>query len=228
MSSIKKNKKAFVVAIDGPAGSGKGTVAKLISEKLGFHYLDSGAVYRLIAYAALINNIPPEDEINLKQISKKNQIKFIKDKAFLNNNDVTDKIRTEEISIFASKIAIHSSLRASVLEFQKSFFRHPGLVAEGRDMSSVVFPEAKIKIFLNASVEERASRRFKQLILKEKGVNLAHVTEQIKLRDSRDRGRPISPLVISDNAYVLETDKLSIKETVEKILHIINNKLGSD
>jgi cytidylate kinase len=95
-------------------------------------------------------------------------------------------------------------------------------------MSSVVFPEAKIKIFLNASVEERASRRFKQLILKEKGVNLAHVTEQIKLRDSRDRGRPISPLVISDNAYVLETDKLSIKETVEKILHIIKNKLGSD
>ena len=96
MSLIKNNKKAFVVAIDGPAGSGKGTVAKLISEKLGFHYLDSGAVYRLIAYVALLNNISPEDEINLKQISKKNQIKFIKDKAFLNNNDVTDKIRKEE------------------------------------------------------------------------------------------------------------------------------------
>jgi cytidylate kinase len=95
-------------------------------------------------------------------------------------------------------------------------------------MTSVVFPEAKVKIFLNASVEERASRRFKQLILKEKDVNLAHVTEQIKLRDSRDRDRPISPLIISDNAYILETDKLSIKETVEKILHIIKNKLGSE
>jgi len=228
VSLIKDNKKPFVIAIDGPAGSGKGTIAKLISEKLSFHYLDSGAVYRVIAYAALLKNISPEDESNLSQISKINAIEFVKDKTLLNKEDITNKIRTDEISIFASKIAIHSSLRASILNFQKSFFKHPGLVAEGRDMTSVVFPEAKIKIFLNASVQERANRRFKQLILKEKDVNLAEVTEQIMLRDSRDRDRLISPLIISENAYILETDKLSIQQTVDKILQFIMNNLGSE
>ena len=228
MSLIKHIKKPFVIAIDGPAGSGKGTIAKLISEKLGFHYLDSGAVYRVIAYAALIKNISPEDERNLSQISKINDIEFVKNKTLLNKEDITSKIRTDEISIFASKIAIHSSLRVSILSFQKSFFKHPGLVAEGRDMTSVVFPNAKIKIFLNASVQERANRRFKQLILKEKDVTLAEVTEQIMLRDSRDRDRLISPLIISENAYILETDKLSIQQTVEKILQFTMNNLGSE
>ena len=228
MSLIKDIREPFVIAIDGPAGSGKGTIAKLISTKLSFHYLDSGAVYRMIAYAALLKNISPEDESKLSQISEINDIKFINDRALLNKEDITNKIRTDEISIFASKIAIHSSLRASILNFQKSFFKYPGLVAEGRDMTSVVFPDAKIKIFLNASVKERANRRFKQLILKEKDVNLAEITEQIMLRDSRDRERPVSPLIISENAYILETDQLSIEQTVEKILQIIRNKLGSE
>ena len=215
-----KKKHPLVIAIDGPAGSGKGTVAQQLATKLNYHYLDSGAIYRVIAYAAKEKNIKSESVNNLIDLVANSEIKFIENNIWLNGNKITDFIRTELVSKLASEIAIHNKLRTSILDYQKSFCKLPGLVAEGRDMTSVVFPNADLKIYLNASVNERAKRRYKQLISKGNNVTLSNLTQEIVRRDSRDKDREVSPLIIVKEAYVLETDDLSEDQTVNKILSL--------
>jgi len=217
---LLKKKHPLVIAIDGPAGSGKGTVAQQLATKLNYHYLDSGAIYRVIAYAAKEKNIKSGSVNNLIDLVANSEIKFTENNVWLNGNKITDFIRTELVSKLASEIAIHNKLRTAILDYQKSFCKLPGLVAEGRDMTSVVFPNADLKIYLNASVNERAKRRYKQLISKGNDVNLSNLTQEIARRDSRDKDREVSPLIIVKEAYVLETDDLSENQTVDKILSL--------
>ena len=213
-----------MITIDGPAGSGKGTISKLVSQTLGFHYLDSGAIYRVIAYEASSKNLIINQIIQILELIDELDIKFIDEKIFLGTNDITDLIRSELIGNFASKIAKNELVRGKILGLQKSFFKSPGLVADGRDMGTVVFPEAKVKIFLTASIEERVNRRYKQLILKENNVNLSELFERIKLRDESDTNRKISPLKAAKDAYLIKTDNLSINQSFEKVMEIIKNK----
>ncbi|MBT4570722.1 MAG: (d)CMP kinase, partial [Nitrosomonadales bacterium] len=153
-------------------------------------------------------------------------IRFVDEKIFLDDKDVTDSIRSELIGKYASEIAKNASIREKILDVQRSFFVSPGLVADGRDMGTVVFPKAKIKIFLTASIEERVNRRYKQLILKENNVNLSDLFEKIKLRDESDTNRKISPLKAAKDAYLIKTDNLSINQTFEKVMEIIGSKIN--
>ena len=216
--------KPFVVTIDGPAGSGKGTISKLVCKDLGFHYLDSGAIYRIIAFNAKTKNLVSNQISNMLELIDGIKINFVDEKTFLNRKDITDLIRSELIGKFASEIAKNKLVREKILGLQKSFFKSPGLVADGRDMGTVVFPKAKVKIFLTASIEERANRRYKQLILKENNVNLSSLIETIRLRDESDTNRKISPLKIAKDAYIIKTDNLSINQTFQKVLEIIKSK----
>jgi cytidylate kinase len=216
--------KPFVVTIDGPAGSGKGTISKLVSKTLGFHYLDSGAIYRIIALNAKTKNLDSNQITQILEFIDGLEINFADEKVFLGCKDITDSIRSELIGKFASEIAKNELIREKILGLQKSFFKPPGLVADGRDMGTVVFPEAKVKIFLTASIEERANRRYKQLILKENNVNLTDLIERIKLRDESDTNRKISPLKTAKDAYLIKTDNLSINQSFEKVMEIIKGK----
>ena len=216
--------KPFVVTIDGPAGSGKGTISKLVSKTLGFHYLDSGAIYRIIALNANTESLDTNQITQILELIDGLEINFADEKVFLGSKDITDLIRSELIGKFASEIAKNELIREKILGLQKSFFKPPGLVADGRDMGTVVFPKAKVKIFLTASIEERANRRYKQLILKENNVNLTDLFETIKLRDESDRNRKISPLKAAKDAYLIKTDNLSINQSFEKVMEIIRSK----
>jgi len=216
-----KNKIPFVIAIDGPAGSGKGTVAKKLSSKLDFHYLDSGAIYRVIAFAAKKKNINIESTDELINLVKNSKIEFFGGYEWLDGANISDLIRVESIGKLASEIAIYDKLRTSLLEYQRSFCKLPGLVAEGRDMTSVVFPNANLKIYLDASVAERAKRRHEQLMVKGKDVSIQNLTDDITARDKLDKERIHSPLSIADDAFVLNSDDLSIDQTVNKILKLI-------
>ena len=216
--------KPFVVTIDGPAGSGKGTISKLVSKTLGFSYLDSGAIYRIIALNAKAKNLNTNQITQILELIDGLEINFADEKVFLGSKDITDLIRSELIGKFASQIAKNELIREKILGLQKSFFKPPGLVADGRDMGTVVFPEAKVKIFLTASIEERANRRYKQLILKENNVNLSDLIERIKLRDESDTNRKISPLKTAKDAYLIKTDNLSINQSFEKVMEIIKGK----
>lgn len=219
------SKKPFIITIDGPAGAGKGTISKLVSQNMGFHYLDSGAIYRVIAFEANQKGLAINQIYQITEFIDAINIQFIGDKIFLTNKDVSDLIRTESIGKFASEIAKNEEIRKKILEFQKSFFKPPGLVADGRDMGTVIFPKAKVKIFLTASIQERANRRYKQLILKEKDVNLTDLFERIKLRDESDKNRKISPLKAANDAYLVKTDNLSIRQSYEKVMEIIKSKV---
>ena len=216
--------KPFVVTIDGPAGSGKGTISKLVSKTLGFHYLDSGAIYRIIALNANTESLDTNQITQILELIDGLEINFTDEKVFSGSKDITDLIRSELIGKFASEIAKNELIREKILGLQKSFFKPPGLVADGRDMGTVVFPEAKVKIFLTASIEERANRRYKQLILKENNVNLTDLFETIKLRDKNDTNRKISPLKTAKDAYLIKTDNLSINQSFEKVMEIIRGK----
>ena len=207
-----------LITIDGPAGSGKGTIAKQLSQELKLNYLDSGAIYRILGFHLKENNIPIENDALVKERIQKVKIQFIENTIYLNDRDVTDAIRTESIAKMASLIAAKKTVRESILDLQRSFLQKPGLVAEGRDMGTVVFPEAKHKFFLTATVEERASRRYKQLISKGFDVSIADLVVEIQERDFRDTNRTISPLVPADNAVIIDSTELSPSQVIEFIL----------
>ena len=207
-----------LITIDGPAGSGKGTIAKQLSQELKLNYLDSGAIYRILGFHLKENNIPIENDALVKERIQKAKIQFIENTIYLNDRDVTDAIRTESIAKMASLIAAKKTVRESILDLQRSFLQKPGLVAEGRDMGTVVFPEAKHKFFLTATVEERASRRYKQLISKGFDVSIADLVVEIQERDFRDTNRTISPLVPAANAVIIDTTELSPSQVIEFIL----------
>lgn len=217
----------LLIAIDGPAGSGKGTIAKIVSKKLNLNYLDSGAIYRLIAYAAIREKINLNDIESLLILLKKIDIDFDEDQIFVDSFDVSDHIRNEEVGRAASVIAKYADLRKELLTFQRNFFQGNGLVAEGRDMTTVVFPDAHIKIYLDASVEERVKRRHKQLILKGKGVNIQTLRKNIIARDTQDKERTYSPLLKADDAIILDTNHLDIDQTVTKIAELVFSRFKS-
>jgi 3-phosphoshikimate 1-carboxyvinyltransferase len=207
-----------VVAIDGPSASGKGTVARLVAEALGFHYLDSGALYRLVGLAALHRRIDLADSAALAALAAGLDCEFRGDQVLLERADVTAAIRTEEVSAAASRVAGVPEVRRSLLDRQRAFRRAPGLVADGRDMGSIVFPDASLKVFLTAGPEERARRRHKQLIDKGIHANLHALLQVINERDARDADRSVAPLQKCADAHLLDTTDLSIEEAVSQIL----------
>jgi CMP/dCMP kinase len=207
-----------VIAIDGPSASGKGTVAQLVAEKLGFHYLDSGALYRIVAFAAKQKNIAWNNADALSEMAKTLQIQFIEDEIFLGNKPIAALVRSEEISRGASEVAIHPQVRQALFDLQQSFRKLPGLVADGRDMGSVVFKDATLKIFLTANVEVRADRRYKQTIPANVPATYAQVLQDLQARDYRDSQRRASPLVQTPDAVFLDTSHRSINDAVEFVL----------
>jgi len=209
-----------VIAIDGPSASGKGTVAQLVARQLGFHYLDSGALYRLLALAANLRGVALDDEAGLSRLAAGLDIRFEGGCVLLDGDTVTEAIRTEECGNGASKIAAFPSVRAALLALQRAFRKAPGLVADGRDMGSVVFPDAGTKIFLTASAEVRAERRYKQLIGKGMGDNISlfQILQDIRQRDERDSARSAAPLRKFDDASLLDTSSLNIDQAVAAVM----------
>jgi len=215
-----------VIAIDGPTASGKGTVASLVAEQLGFHYLDSGALYRLVALGSQKASLDPKNGPELGILAKKLVISFKNGQILLNSEDVTDAIRTESIGLLASTIAVHPEVRQALVGVQHGFRLAPGLVADGRDMASVIFPDAVLKVFLTATAETRAQRRYKQLIAKGISVKLENLLHDLQERDARDSSRGAAPLLVADGAEVLETSELSIDQAVKKILDWYESKIA--
>lgn len=208
----------FVITIDGPTASGKGTIAQIVANRLGFHYLDSGALYRLVAFSVLQQEVALDDEKTIATIAKTLPCQFKEGEIFLKNENVTDKIREEKVGLTASKVATLPSVRQALLDLQKSFKREPGLVTDGRDMGTAIFPEATLKIFLTASVEIRAQRRYKQLIEKGFSAKLDDLRLDLSERDRRDTERTISPLAPASDAMTLDTTQLTIEEVVSQVL----------
>jgi cytidylate kinase len=208
-----------VIAIDGPSASGKGTVAALVAQSLGFHYLDSGAIYRVTAHAAQRMGVDLADEVALAALARQLQLRFDGGEVYLDGNPVGDAIRCEEAGRAASRIAALPALRAALLERQRAFRLPPGLVSDGRDMGSVVFPDATLKVFLTASAEERAQRRYKQLIEKGFDANLAALLQDLNERDARDAARSAAPLQQTSDAVLLDTTGLTIQQAVQQVLN---------
>jgi len=207
-----------VIAIDGPTASGKGTVAQRVADTLGWRYLDSGALYRLTALAALREAVPLDDESALARLAASLPITFAGSRIFLSGQEVTDEIRAEMVGEAASRIAALGALRAALLDRQRDFRQMPGLVADGRDMASVVFPDAALKVFLTASAEARAERRYKQLIEKGFSANLESLLRDLRARDARDAGRSHAPLVAAEGAAIIDSTSLSVQQTVQVVL----------
>ena len=220
-----------VVTIDGPGGSGKGTISQLLAARLGWHYLDSGALYRVLGLAAQDAGISVTDAPSLARLAGEIQLDFEPQtdgsaQVMLNGQDVSLWLRTEECGRWASEVAVWPEVRAALLQKQHDFRQNPGLVADGRDMGTTVFPTARLKIFLTASPEVRADRRYKQL--KEKGLDasLPLLLGEIRARDARDAGRAVSPLRPADDAEILDTSTMGINEVVEFILDRLQQRLG--
>lgn len=207
-----------VIAIDGPSASGKGTIAERVAAALGFHYLDSGALYRLVARAALQLGVGFDDEPTLAALAEEFDVQFYDGKIVSSSQIVTDDIRSEICGIGASRVAVLPAVRAALLERQRAFRAPPGLVAEGRDMGTVVFPDAMLKVFLTASAEARAERRYKQL--KEKGIdaNIRTLLQELRERDARDSARSTAPLKKAADARELDSTGLGIDEVVRQVL----------
>ena len=219
-----------VITIDGPSGAGKGTVARIVAEQLGWHLLDSGAIYRVLAVAIQHHHIEVEEEEPLIPIAAHLDVQFEisssgESKVILEGEDVTSSIREEEIGNLASKVAAFPRVREALLRRQRAFSVPPGLVADGRDMGTVVFKDAPVKVFLTASAEERAERRFNQL--KDKGfdVKIERLLADIRQRDERDQNRAVAPLVPAEGALLIDSTDLSIQEVVNKMLSFTNEKL---
>ncbi len=210
--------KVAVIAIDGPSASGKGTVAARVAEALGMDYLDSGALYRLTALAAQTQGVAWDDEAALEPIAAQLPVAFVAGSILLNGEDVSATIRQEAIGMGASQVAKWPAVRAALLERQRAFAGERGLVADGRDMGSVVFPDAKLKVFLTASAEERARRRALQLGIDLNSVAYQAIVDDIKQRDWNDSQRAVAPLKQLPDAHLLDTTELSIENAVKKVL----------
>lgn len=221
---------APVLTIDGPSGSGKGTISCAIARSLGWHFLDSGALYRLVGLVARQRDIDLEDAVALAGIAENLDVSFDPEaredlRTLLAGEPVDQKIRREEVATAASVVASMPGVRTALLNRQRSFQKPPGLVADGRDMGTVVFPDAPCKVFLTASVEERAGRRHKQLKAKGIGGNLRDLLTEIRARDERDSRRAVAPLMPADDAYIVDTTDLSINQAVERVLQIASETM---
>tara|TARA_R110001583_G_scaffold658_1_gene6016 strand:- start:449 stop:1129 length:681 start_codon:yes stop_codon:yes gene_type:complete len=219
-----------VITIDGPSGAGKGTIARIVAEQLGWHLLDSGAIYRVLAVATQHHHVNLDDEEPLIPMAAHLDVQFEissqgESNVILEGENVTNTIRSEEIGALASKVAAFPRVREALLRRQRAFSVAPGLVADGRDMGTVVFSKAPVKIFLTASAEARAGRRFNQL--KEKGfdVKIGRLLDDIRQRDERDRNREVAPLIPAEGALIIDSTDLSIQEVVNKVLSFANGKL---
>ncbi|MBO1255091.1 (d)CMP kinase [Alteromonas sp. 5E99-2] len=220
-----------VVTVDGPSGAGKGTLSALIADELKWHFLDSGAIYRVLAVASIHHGIQTDDEEALVPLATGLDVSFVcengMNRVILEGEDVSDDIRTEEVGSVASKVAALPRIREALLRRQRAFRDEPGLVADGRDMGTVVFPDAEAKIFLTASAEARAQRRFDQLKAKGLDVSIARLLSDIQARDERDSSRSVAPLVAADDALLLDSTELNIEQVFEKAIDFIKAKLNS-
>jgi cytidylate kinase len=228
---MEKNMPSYtpVITVDGPSGAGKGTLCMLLSRTLGFDLLDSGALYRVLALAAIHHGVNTELEDALVPLATHLDVEFIADgdlvKVILEGEDVSSELRKEETGIAASKIAALPRVREALLRRQRAFVKDKGLVADGRDMGTIVFPEADVKIFLDASAEERAKRRYNQLQQKGLDVKFDHLLSDIRERDERDRNRPVAPLRPAEDAFELDSTSMTIEQVLEKSLQYIESKL---
>jgi cytidylate kinase len=229
MSDIRAMDAAIpVIAIDGPSASGKGTVASRLAEVLCFHFLDSGALYRLVALAGLRAALALDDEDRLASVAAALPARFVGGQILLDGEDVSLAVRSEEVSVGASKVAALPAVRSALLARQRAFRRAPGLVADGRDMGSVVFTDAGLKVFLTASVEARAQRRYKQLIEKGLPANMSSLLRDLEERDRRDAERSVAPLVQQPDALLLDTSDMTIVAAVETVLEMVRARgIGS-
>jgi CMP/dCMP kinase len=215
---------APVIAIDGPSASGKGTIAKRVAQALGFNYLESGALYRLVALLALRQGL--RDEAAIAQLAQTMDVAFAGDEIFLEDQEVSVHIRHEEVGNRASEVARMPAVRRSLLARQRAFREPPGLVADGRDMGTIVFPDAALKIFLTASPQVRAQRRYKQLIEKGIAANLGALSRDLAERDARDASRAVAPLVPAPDSQVLDSSALSVEAVVEEILRLWGERIS--
>ena len=220
---------APVITVDGPSGAGKGTLCMLLAEKLGWNLLDSGAIYRVLALAALHHGVDTESEDALVPLAAHLDVQFVAEgelvRVILEGEDVSDTLRTEKVGNAASKVAALPRVREALLRRQRAFNEQPGLVADGRDMGTVVFTSAEVKIFLDASAEERATRRMNQLQKKGLDVSFSSLLSEIQERDYRDRNRAVAPLRPADDALVLDSTEMSIEQVLEKVLAYVDAKL---
>lgn len=222
--------KAPVITVDGPSGAGKGTLCLLLAEKLGWHLLDSGAIYRVLALAAIRHGVALDDEMALAAQGASLDVQFAiqgdRVQILLEGDDISSDIRTEQIGNAASKVAAFGEVRTALLRRQQDFRAAPGLIADGRDMGTVVFPDAEVKIFLDASAEERADRRLKQLQDKGFNVSFDRLLAEIKERDDRDRNRAVAPLKPADDALVIDSTSMSIDAVLDRVLSFAKETLG--
>jgi len=221
-----------VLTIDGPSGAGKGAVSAIVAERLGWDLLDSGAVYRAVALAAIEGGVDPEDDAALAALCENLDLQFRSGEdgiaVFLDGNAVDERLRSEEVSVMASRVASRPPVRRALLGLQREFRRLPGLVADGRDMGTVVFPDAAVKVFLDASVEERACRRHKQLKEKGESVKFSRLFHDLAERDRRDRERAVSPTVPAPDATVIDSTELTLEQVVERILDQVAQRPGCE
>ncbi|MGL5040032.1 MAG: (d)CMP kinase [Aeromonas sp.] len=221
---------APVITIDGPSGAGKGTLCQLLAQKLGWHLLDSGAIYRVLSLAALHHDVALDNEASLVPLAANLDVQFQVEgdavNVILEGEDVSRTIRTEEVGNAASKIAAFPRVREALLRRQRAFCQMPGLIADGRDMGTVVFPTATVKIFLDASAEERAQRRYKQLQDKGFDVNFERLLTEIRERDDRDRNRSVAPLKAAEDALVVDSTAMSIDDVLATVLTYAQQQLG--
>lgn len=216
---------ATIITIDGPSGAGKGTISRMLAKKLHFHYLDSGALYRLLGLAAVRHSVDLANDQDLSILAGHMDIDFEASgdelKILLEGEDVSLELRSENTGALASQVAAFPDVRTALLKRQQLFAKEPGLVADGRDMGTVVFPEAPLKIYLTASAEERAQRRYKELLAKGENVSLRALEEQVRSRDERDMSRDASPLIPAADAVQLDSSELSIQEVMDTVLNLV-------
>lgn len=226
------NEAAPVLTIDGPSGAGKGAVSAIVAERLGWHLLDSGAVYRAVALAALDRGVDPDDDAALAALCENLDLQFRSGQdgieVLLDNRPVDDRLRSEAVSVMASRIASRPAVRQALLGLQREFRCSPGMVADGRDMGTVVFSDAPVKVFLDASVEERARRRYKQLNENGESVKFSRLFHDLAERDRRDRERAVSPTVPASDATVIDSTDLALEQVVERVLDLVADRLGGE